>query len=36
MFPNHIPNPENKEAIASACEMVKNQILISDLSLILM
>ena len=23
MFPNHIPNPENKEAIASACEMVK-------------
>lgn len=24
MFPNHIPNPENKEAIASACEMVKN------------
>lgn len=22
MFPNHIPNPENKEAIASACEMV--------------
>ncbi len=24
MFPNHIPNPENKQAIASACEMVKN------------
>ncbi len=23
MFPNHIPNPENKEAISSACEMVK-------------
>ena len=23
MFPNHIPNPENKQAIASACEMVK-------------
>jgi len=23
MFPNHIPNPENKTAIASACEMVK-------------
>ncbi len=23
MFPNHIPNPENKDAIASACEMVK-------------
>lgn len=23
MFPNHIPNPENKAAIASACEMVK-------------
>lgn len=22
MFPNHIPNPENKEAIESACEMV--------------
>ncbi|MDE5671573.1 MAG: phosphomannomutase/phosphoglucomutase [Eubacterium sp.] len=22
MFPNHIPNPENKEAIASACDMV--------------
>lgn len=24
MFPNHIPNPENKQAIESACEMVKN------------
>lgn len=24
MFPNHIPNPENSEAIAYACEMVKN------------
>lgn len=24
MFPNHIPNPENKDAIESACEMVKN------------
>lgn len=24
MFPNHIPNPENKAAIESACEMVKN------------
>ncbi len=24
MFPNHIPNPENKQAIASACEMVKS------------
>ena len=23
MFPNHIPNPENSVAIASACEMVK-------------
>lgn len=23
-FPNHIPNPENKEAIASACKMVKD------------
>lgn len=23
MFPNHIPNPENKQAIESACEMVK-------------
>lgn len=23
MFPNHIPNPENKDAIASACQMVK-------------
>lgn len=22
MFPNHIPNPENKQAIESACEMV--------------
>ncbi len=24
MFPNHIPNPENQQAIASACEMVKS------------
>lgn len=24
MFPNHIPNPENQEAIKSACDMVKN------------
>lgn len=24
MFPNHIPNPENTEAITAACEMVKN------------
>lgn len=23
-FPNHIPNPENKEAITSACKMVKD------------
>lgn len=23
MFPNHIPNPENKEAIEAACDMVK-------------
>lgn len=32
MFPNHIPNPENKEAIRSACEMVKNSA--SDFGLI--
>ncbi len=24
MFPNHIPNPENKEAMASVCSAVKN------------
>lgn len=24
MFPNHIPNPENKQAIESICEAVKN------------
>ena len=24
MFPNHIPNPENKEAIESICDAVKN------------
>lgn len=24
MFPNHIPNPENNEAIKSACDMVKS------------
>lgn len=32
MFPNHIPNPENKQAIESACEMVKKSK--SDLGLI--
>lgn len=25
MFPNHIPNPENEEAMASICEAVKEQ-----------
>ena len=25
MFPNHIPNPENKQAIDSICEAVKNR-----------
>lgn len=24
MFPNHIPNPENKQAVVSACDMVKS------------
>ena len=32
MFPNHIPNPENKEAIKAACDMVINSK--SDLGLI--
>ncbi len=32
MFPNHIPNPENKDAIKAACDMVINSK--SDLGLI--
>lgn len=36
MFPNHIPNPENSVAIASACEMVKKASRISVLFLTLM